>query len=207
MSAGIGRRRARVALGLGVLSVGLLGSTAIFLLPAGASDNPSCPQGTTEIKVDANPLSGLSVGESASFAVDGQTFTFTKVTGPDPFEDDTFDFTSTIAVSDVFVKGGTGALEYPFDPAATSGSTLHPPLNGIELDLVNEQQHILDQFQNVHFELVDEYDHVDDHAHRAHDTDQRPGLDREHFDADDRALRRDGGAGNDDVGAVFYVRN
>ncbi|MDQ1454578.1 MAG: hypothetical protein QOH28_198 [Actinomycetota bacterium] len=131
MSFGIGKRRARIALGLGVLAIGLLGSTAIVLgTPAGASDNLSCPQGTTEYTVNSNPLNGLSVGESASFTVNGQTFTFTKVAGPDPFADDTFDFTSTIAVSVVFVKGGVDTNTYTFVPAATSGSGLHPPLNG-----------------------------------------------------------------------------
>jgi hypothetical protein len=130
VSFGIGKRRARIALSLGVLAVGLLGSTAIVLgAPAGASDNLSCPQGTTEYTVNTNPLNGLSVGESASFTVNGQTFTFTKVAGPDPFADDTFDFTSTIAVSVVFVKGGVDTNTYTFVPAATSGSGLHPPLN------------------------------------------------------------------------------
>jgi hypothetical protein len=130
VSFGIGKTRARIALGLGDLAVGLLGSTAIVLgAPAGASDNLSCPQGMSEYTVNSNPLKGLSVGESASFTVNGQTFTFTKVAGPDPFADDTFDFTSTIAVSVVFVKGGVDTNTYTFVPAATSGSGLHPPLN------------------------------------------------------------------------------
>jgi hypothetical protein len=130
VSFGIGKRRARIALGLGVLAVGLLGSTAIVLgAPAGASDNLSCPQGTTEYTVNTNPLNGLSVGESASFTVNAETFTFTKVAGPDPFADDTFDFTSTIAVSVVLVKGGVDTNTYTFVPAATSGDGLHPPLN------------------------------------------------------------------------------
>jgi len=114
----------------GILTVGLLGSSAFVLsAPAGASDNLSCPQGTTEYKVASNPLNGLSAGESASFTVNGETFTFTKVVGPDPFGDDTFDFTSTIAVGVVFVKGGVDTNTYNFVPAATSGSGLHPPLN------------------------------------------------------------------------------
>ena len=133
MSFELGKTRARIALATGIMTVGLLGSSAFVLsAPAGASDNLSCPQGTTEYKVASNPLNGLSVGESASFTVNGETFTFTKVVGPDPFGDDTFDFTSTIAVSVVFVKGGVDTNTYNFVPAATSGSGLHPPLNGGE---------------------------------------------------------------------------
>jgi hypothetical protein len=132
MSSRIGARRLKVILSLGVLVLGTLGGTfAVFESAAQAdSVNLSCPQGTTEYKIDGNVLNGLSNGESAQFTVNGQTFTITKVTGPSPFEDDTFDFTSTIAVSVVYVKGGVETNEYDYNPATTSGSGLHPPLNG-----------------------------------------------------------------------------
>jgi LPXTG-motif cell wall-anchored protein len=131
MTSLIGARRRNALLGLAVLITGTLGGTfAVFGTAAQASVNLSCPAGTTEYKIDTNILSGLSNGESASFTVNGETFTVTKVVGPSPFEDDTFDFTSTIAVSVVFVKGGEDTNEYDYSPPATSGSGLHPPLNG-----------------------------------------------------------------------------
>ena len=99
MSPRLGRaRRLNVVIGLAVLIMGMLGGTfTLFGRAAQASVNLSCPDGTSEYKVDGNPLNGLSTGESAQFTVSGVTFTFTKVVGPSPFEDDTFDFTSTIA--------------------------------------------------------------------------------------------------------------
>jgi len=124
------KARAQMVFGIGLLGVGLIGGGAVVLSNAAGAAGTTCPQGTTEYKVDANPISGLALGESASFVVNGQTFTFTKVTGPDPFEDDTFDFTSSIPVTDALVKGGTDAIDYQYDPAATSGTFLHPPLNG-----------------------------------------------------------------------------
>src|SRR5438309_12130886 len=117
MSPLLGARRRNAVLGLAVLLFGTVGgSFAVFESAAQASVNLSCPQGTTEYKVDGNPLNGLSNGESASFTVNGQTFTFTKVDGPSPFGDDTFDFTSTIAVSVAFVKGGVDTNEYDYAP-------------------------------------------------------------------------------------------
>src|SRR4051812_15352820 len=131
MSPRLGRARLKVVIGLLALVTGMLGGAfALFEPAAQASVNLSCPQGTSEYKVDGNPLNGLSNGESAQFTVSGVTFTFTKVAGPAPFVDDTFDFTSTIAVSTVFVKGGVPTNVYDYDPAVTSGSGLQPPLNG-----------------------------------------------------------------------------
>ena len=132
MSPRLGRaRRLNVVIGLAVLIMGMLGGTFTFFgRAAQASVNLSCPEGTSEYKVDGNPLNGLSTGESAQVTVSGVTFTFTKVVGPSPFEDDTFDFTSTIAVTTVLVKGGVPTNVYTYDPASTSGSALHPPLNG-----------------------------------------------------------------------------
>jgi LPXTG-motif cell wall-anchored protein len=125
------RRRLNVVCGLAVLVAGMLGGGFTLLEPAAqASVNLSCPQGTTEYKVASDPLAGLSNGQSAPFTVNGVTFTFTKVAGPAPFVDDTFDFTSSVAVSTVFVKGGEDTNVYDYAPPATSGSALHPPLNG-----------------------------------------------------------------------------
>jgi LPXTG-motif cell wall-anchored protein len=131
MSPRLGRaRRLNVVIGLAVLVMGMLGGTfTLFGRAAQASVNLSCPDGTSEYKVDGNPLNGLSTGESAQVTVSGVTFTFTKVVGPSPFEDDTFDFTSTIAVTTVLVKGGVPTNVYNYNPATTSGSALHPPLN------------------------------------------------------------------------------
>lgn len=132
MSPRLGRARLKVVIALAVLIVGMLSGALALFQPAAqaASVNSSCPQGTSEYKIDSNPIAGLSNGESAQFTVSGVTFTITKVAGPAPFGDDTFDFTSTIAVSVVFVKGGEPTNVYNYDPAATSGSGLHPPLNG-----------------------------------------------------------------------------
>jgi hypothetical protein len=132
MSPRLGRARLKVVIGLAALIVGMLSGALALFQPAAqaASVNSSCPQGTSEYKIDSNPIAGLSNGESAQFTVSGVTFTFTKVAGPAPFVDDTFDFTSTTAVSVVFVKAGTDTNVYTYDPAATSGSGLHPPLNG-----------------------------------------------------------------------------
>jgi len=131
MSPRIGARRLNVVIGLVVLIMGMLGGAfALTGATAGASVNLSCPQGTSEYKIDGNILQGLSNGQSAQFTVSGVTFTITKVVGPDPFGDDTFDFTSTTAVSAALVKGGVDTNVYSYDPAVTSGSALHPPLNG-----------------------------------------------------------------------------
>jgi hypothetical protein len=126
------KSRAQLVFGLGVLGVGLIGGTAVVLGNAAGAANVNCPQGTTEYKVDGNPLNGLSLGQSAPFTVNGQTFTFTKVTGPSPFLDDTFDFTSTVPVTVALVKGGADTNVYNYDPAVTTDTFLHPPLNGGE---------------------------------------------------------------------------
>jgi LPXTG-motif cell wall-anchored protein len=131
MAPRLGRaRRLNVFFGLAALVVGMLGGVFALLEPAAQASNIGCPQGTSEYKVDANPLAGLSNGQSAPFTVSGVTFTFTKVAGPAPFVDDTFDFASSAAVSTVLVKGGDDTNVYNYDPAVTSGSALHPPLNG-----------------------------------------------------------------------------
>src|SRR5258705_11951245 len=123
MSPRLGRARLKVVIGLAALVTGMLGGAfALFEPAAQASVNLSCPQGTTEYKVDGNPLNGMSNGESKPFTVNGQTFTFTKVAGSSPFEDDTFDFTSTIAVSVVYAKGGEDTNESDYAPPPPIGS-------------------------------------------------------------------------------------
>ncbi len=124
-SRGVSRRIGAVASGFGfVLVVAALLAFGSAAVHTDAGVNPDCPAGTTGYKVDGNPLNGLAPGEQASFVVNGQTFTFTAV------DSDTFDFTSTIAVSVVFVKGGLDTNEYDYAPPVTSGTGLHPPLNG-----------------------------------------------------------------------------
>ncbi|MDQ1511069.1 MAG: hypothetical protein QOG50_2913 [Actinomycetota bacterium] len=130
MSPRIGARRLNVVIGLAALVMGMLGGAFALFGATAQAANLSCPSGTSEYKVDGNVLQGLSNGESAQFTVSGVTFTFTKVVGPDPFGDDTFDFTSTTAVSAALVKGGEDTNVYNYDPAVTSGSALHPPING-----------------------------------------------------------------------------
>jgi hypothetical protein len=121
------RRRARLLVVVGTAL--LTAATFTIFGPAATATNLDCPEGTTEYKVDTNPINGLQVGESKQFVVNGQTFTFTKVVGPAPFTDDSFDFTSTVAVSVVLVKGGSTTNVYNYAPPTLSGSQLHPNLN------------------------------------------------------------------------------
>ena len=83
------RRRARV-IAVGATALMGAGLFAVFGPMAGATGNTDCPDYHVELKVDTNPIAGLAVGESKSFTVNGYTFTFTKVTGPSPFENDVY---------------------------------------------------------------------------------------------------------------------
>jgi hypothetical protein len=122
------RRRARVvAVGVTVLIGAAL--FAGFGPNAGATANSDCPGFTVEFKVDQDPIKDLAVGESRSFTVNGHVFTFTKVVGPSPFEDDSFDFVADLYISHVYVKGGSTANIYTYDPAVLAASGLHPNLN------------------------------------------------------------------------------
>src|SRR5262245_50742354 len=109
MYQGVGTRRTVAVAVIAALGAAILiGAISLFAQAATAGGiNEDCPADTTEYKVNANPLQGLDFGESAQFVVDGQTFTFTKVLGVDPFFNNTFDFTSTIPVTYIYVKSGT----------------------------------------------------------------------------------------------------
>ncbi|HEX5097648.1 MAG TPA: hypothetical protein VFX21_16610 [Acidimicrobiia bacterium] len=118
-------RISRRALALaGVVTI-LLSFCSFFAIAASASGNPNpdCPADTIEFSTGSNPIQGLAVGGQKQYVSDGETFTFTKV------DDVTLNWSSTIPVSLVYMKGGPTAQLYTYDPPATSGSGLTPAIN------------------------------------------------------------------------------
>ena len=129
----IGTRRLIAVASIVGLVAGFLAVLALVAARADASDNVDCPASTTSYKWDANVLKGLNTGQSASKTIDGETFTVTKVAGPDPFVDDSFTWSATTQVGEVIVKGGVDSTVQTYSPPASAdGSALHPPLNSGE---------------------------------------------------------------------------
>jgi hypothetical protein len=87
------------------------------VVPEVVGGNPTCgtlDPGTTEFKVEP--------------VVDG-TFTQGPLTVTIDVTDSTFNWSSNIPISSVFVKGGPGGNLYVYDPPATSDTGLHAPIN------------------------------------------------------------------------------
>jgi hypothetical protein len=85
--------------------------------PTVVAGNPTCSDlvsGTTELKVEP-----VTSGEHT----DGTLTVTLDVNAP------FFDWTSNIGINAVFVKGGPNGNLYTYDPAATSDTDLHAPIN------------------------------------------------------------------------------
>ena len=100
---------AALTLGLGFMSIG----------------SASADHANTEVFVGGNPKCGGVKIEAGNIVV-GRTY------GPvtiNSYDGNVFSFTSTEGVGEVIVKGGPNALVYHFNPAVTSGTGLHAPVN------------------------------------------------------------------------------
>jgi uncharacterized repeat protein (TIGR01451 family) len=121
----------------GLTAAGLIAVTAATLLmmawailptpalathvdPVEQPSNPSCPAGTTELKVEP-VVDGTKSDGILSVTVD--------VVSPEPATGPEFDWTSNIGVDAVIVKGGPNGNVYTYDPEATADTGLHSPLN------------------------------------------------------------------------------
>src|SRR5687767_6085692 len=82
---------------------------ATHVTPTEVAGNPSCPAGTTELKVE--PVASGNYNDGTLFV------TITVVNTP---EGPTFNWTSNIGVDTVIVKGGPNANVYNYSPEATS---------------------------------------------------------------------------------------
>lgn len=113
-----------VLVGTFVLVAGLLVATfanASHVDPVPGPTNPQvgdCPTGSVGWKYE--PVASGTVGDG--------TLSVT-VTVNDTSEGETFDFSSNLPIVTVFVKGGPVSNRYVYDPAVTSDSGLHAPVN------------------------------------------------------------------------------
>lgn len=116
----INPRRAAVAAALApalVLAVVIAApwASATHVTPTEQAGNPSCPAGTTELKVE--PV------DSGTHTSGARSVTLTKTNS-------SFDWTSNSSVLVVIVKGGPNANVYDYRPGgATSDTGLHAPIN------------------------------------------------------------------------------
>jgi LPXTG-motif cell wall-anchored protein len=129
----------RTVAGLGSM---MLGSVVLMgALPGSAgAEEHEAPQTPTSSVVAGNPTCGALGGYEFEFKIDEEDPDGTyvdPVTGievtvtivhDDPM---TIDFTSSIAVSAVFVKAGPGGILYTYDPPVTEGSGLESPKDSI----------------------------------------------------------------------------
>jgi hypothetical protein len=116
------RTRRWIAAGVATLAGG---AGLMVMLPASAQSveevpgNPTCPEGTTSLKVE--PVA------SGEYSDDVLTVNLT-VNQTD--QGQTFNWTSNIAVQTVIVKGGPNANVYSYgSPGSTGDSGLHAPVN------------------------------------------------------------------------------
>jgi uncharacterized repeat protein (TIGR01451 family) len=89
--------------------------------PVAGPDNPQesdCPAGTVGYKVEP-----VTAGVKSDGTLSVTIATNNTPAGP------TFDFTANLPIVTVFVKGGTVSNRYDYDPAATSDTGLHSPVN------------------------------------------------------------------------------
>lgn len=127
----------RTVAGLGSMMLGTVVLMGVLPSSVGAQEPPQVPSSSI---VEGNPTCA-DLGEyEFEFKIDQEdpegTFT-DPVTGIEVtvtiVDDDpmTIDFTSSIAVSAVFVKAGPGGILYTYDPPVTEGSGLVSPKDSI----------------------------------------------------------------------------
>ena len=100
------------------------GARADVIEPQYYAGNPSCADlnpAWTELKIEG-PTAGETIADDSTAKA---TITVNEAT-------DQFDWTATVGIDAVIVKGGDNANVYKYDPEAMSGSGLHAPLNGEE---------------------------------------------------------------------------
>ena len=78
--------------------------------------NPNCADGLEEYKIDQKPSNGTYGNFTISNFTNGAN-------------GETFDWSSTVLVTQVIVKGGPTAELYDYDPPASSGTGLHSSVN------------------------------------------------------------------------------
>ena len=127
----------RTVAGLGSMMLGTVVLMGALPGSAGAQEPPQVPSSSV---VEGNPTCGALGGYDFEFKIDEEDPEGTysdPVTGievtvtivhDDPM---TIDFTSSIAVSAVFVKAGPGGILYTYDPPVTEGSGLVSPKDSI----------------------------------------------------------------------------
>ena len=127
----------RTVAGLGSMMLGTVVLMGVLPSSVGAQEPPQVPSSSV---VEDNPTCGALGDYDFEFRIDeedpdgtftdpdtGIEVTVTIVQG-DPM---TIDFTSSIAVSAVFVKAGPGGILYTYDPPVTEGSGLESPKDSI----------------------------------------------------------------------------
>lgn len=100
------------------------GAQADVVEPQYYAGNPSCADlnpAWTELKIEGPKAGDTTADDSTAKA----TITVNEAT-------DQFDWTATVGIDAVIVKGGDNANVYKYDPEALSGSGLHAPANGDE---------------------------------------------------------------------------
>lgn len=105
---------------LGVLFLVAPAAYAVHVAPDFVAGNPSCADlgyGDFEFKIEPAPFSG-------TYDIDGFN-TVTITTG----DEVTFDWTSTLGMDAVIVKGGPNANVYVYNPESFGDTGLHSPIN------------------------------------------------------------------------------
>jgi hypothetical protein len=96
----------------------VLPASATHVNPTTAPGNPSCPAGTTTLKVE--PVAdGTFTDGTLVVTIDVR----------DTADGQVFDWTSNIGVDQVIAKGGPTANIYTYDPESTGDTGLHAPAN------------------------------------------------------------------------------
>ena len=128
----------RTVAGLGSMMLGTVVLMGVLPSSVGAQEEP--PQVPSSSVVEDNPTCGALGDYDFEFRIDEEdpegTFTdpdtgievTVTIVQDDPMA---IDFTSSIAVSAVFVKAGPGGILYTYDPPVTEGSGLVSPKDSI----------------------------------------------------------------------------
>ncbi len=95
------------------------GSTRSSLEPGDVEGNPTCASlgfGTSAVKIEDPENGTFSLGGDAEVVISNS-------------DGATFDWSATIGVDAVIVKGGPNAKVYVYDPESMAGTGLHAPIN------------------------------------------------------------------------------